>query len=159
METYEERRAVPTATNVTRTEKALARFLALLADGDVSGIERMLTDDVKATTDGGGEFTAALTPIVGAVAVARLFARLAASRDGGVTAAIRSINLFPTAVLDFEESQGRRPRRIALSVDVEASGLIAAVRVIVSSHKLAHLAARDGGRLMDLQAVAAPALD
>jgi RNA polymerase sigma-70 factor (ECF subfamily) len=159
MESYEQRRTVPTATNVARTHKALERFLALLKDGDVGGIERMLTDDVKATTDGGGEFTAALIPIAGAEAVARLFARLAASREGRMTIAIRSINLFPTAVLDFEESQGRRPRRIALSVDVDANGLIAEVRVIVSSHKLAHLADRDGGRLMDLRAVAAPALD
>jgi hypothetical protein len=36
--------------------------------------------------------------------------------------------------------QGRRPRRIALSVDVDRGGLIAGVRVIASSKKLAHLA-------------------
>jgi len=158
METYEQRRALPTAINRARTRKALERFLRLLADGDVSGIERTLTDDVKATTDGGGEFAAALTPIVGTAEVARFFARLAASRDGGVTITIRSINLFPTAVLDFEGVQGRRPRLIALSVDVDSSGLIAEVRVIVSSHKLADLAACDGGRRMDLHAVATPAL-
>jgi len=159
MESYGRRRALPTATNRGRTERALERFLALLEDGDVGGIERMLTDDVKATTDGGGEFTAALTPIVGAAAVARLFARLAASRDGGVTIAIRSINLFPAAVLDFQASQGRRPRRIALSVDVDANGLIAAVRVIANSQKLASLDTGEGGRLTGLRAAAAPALD
>src|SRR5262245_22564361 len=159
MESYEPHRALPTATNRARTEQALERFLALLADGDVGGIEHMLTADVKATTDGGGEFTAALTPVVGAAAVARLFARLAESRDGGVTVAIRSINLFPAAVLDFEALQGRRPRRIALSVDVDANGLIAAVRVFASSQKLASLDTREGGRLTCLQAVAVPALD
>jgi RNA polymerase sigma factor (sigma-70 family) len=159
MESYEPHRTLPTATNRARTEHALERFLALLADGDVAGIEHMLTADVKATTDGGGEFTAALTPIVGAAAVARLFARLAASRDGGVTVAIRSINLFPAAVLDFAASPGRRPHRIALSMDVDANGLIAAVRVIASSQKLASLDSGDGDRLTSLQAVVAPPPD
>jgi RNA polymerase sigma-70 factor (ECF subfamily) len=156
MKAYDRRRATPTASNRARTDKALHRFLALLTEGDVHGIEQMLTDDVKATTDGGGEFTASLIPIVGAVAVARFFARLAASRDGRVTVAVRSINLFPTAVLEFEAPKGRRPRRLALSVDVDASGLIAAVRVIASSEKLAHLASTRR-RLASLEAVAAPA--
>jgi len=140
MEVYDQRRATPTPSNRARTDKALKRFLALLAEGDVRGIEEMLTEDVKAVTDGAGEFTAALSPVIGRTAVARLFARLAASRDGSVTVAIRNINLFPTAVIDFAAAQGRRPRRIALSVDVERSGLIAGVRVIASSKKLAHLA-------------------
>src|SRR5262249_22561154 len=109
--------------------------------------------------DGGGEFTAALTPIVGAAAVARLFARLAASRDGAVSLAIRSINLFPAAVLDFEASPRRRPRRVSLSVDVDANGLIAAVRVIASSQKLASLGNGEGTRLTGPQGVVAPALD
>jgi RNA polymerase sigma factor (sigma-70 family) len=139
METYDQRRAVPTAANRARTEKALQRFLALLAEGDVRGIEQMLTEDVKAIADGGGEFTAALTPIAGAAAVARFFARLAASRHGGVSVAIRSINLFPTAVLDFEAPLSRRPPRLALSVDVDRDGLIAAIRIFASSQKLAHL--------------------
>jgi RNA polymerase sigma factor (sigma-70 family) len=151
MELYDQRRGTPTASNRARTDKALQRFLALLTDRDVRGIERMLTDDVKATTDGGGEFTAALIPIVGAAAVARFFVRLAASRDGRVAIAIRSVNLFPTAVLEFEAPTGRRPRRLALSMDVDRSGLIAAVRVIASSHKLAYLTG-SSGRCVDLQA-------
>jgi RNA polymerase sigma-70 factor (ECF subfamily) len=156
MEAYDQRRVTPTASNRARTDKVLQRFLALLAEGDVRGIEQMLTDDVKAITDGGGEFTASLIPIVGAAAVARFFARLAASRDGRVAIAIRSVNLFPTAVLEFEAPKGRRPRCLALSVDVDANGLIAAVRVIASSKKLAHLMG-NSGTLMELHAVAAPA--
>src|SRR5437660_33143 len=85
-----------------------------------------------AANDGGGECTAALSPVIGRTEVARLFSRLAASRDGGVTIAIRDIKLFPTAVIEFPAAQGRRPPRIALSVDVDDSGLIAGVRVIAS---------------------------
>jgi RNA polymerase sigma-70 factor (ECF subfamily) len=139
METYDQRRAVPTAANRARTEETLQRFLALLAEGDVGGIEQMLTEDVKAIADGGGEFTASLTPIVGAAAVARFFARLAASRRGNVSVAIRSINVFPTAVLEFEAPLGRRPPRLVVSVDVDRDGLIASIRIFASSQKLAHL--------------------
>jgi len=156
MESYDQRRATPTASHRARTDKALHRFFALLAEGDVRGIEQMLTDDVKAITDGGGEFSASLIPIVGAAAVARFFVRLAASRGGRVTIAIRSINLFPTAVLEFEAPMGRRPRRLALSADVDANGLITSVRVIASAKKLAHLTG-DSGRFMEWDALAAPA--
>jgi hypothetical protein len=48
-------------------------------------------------------------------------------------------------VLEFDAAQGRRPRRIALSVDVDRNGLIAAVRVIASSQKLSNLAFPQAG--------------
>ena len=137
MEAYERRRAVPTTTNRARTDMALQRFLQLLGVGDVHGIERMLAADVQAVTDGGGEFTASLRPIVGAGGVAQFFARLAASRSGRMHVAIRSVNEFPAALLEFESPRGRRPPRLLLSIDLDRAGLIANVRVIASSTKLA----------------------
>src|SRR5262249_35932653 len=41
MESYDPHRALPTAANRARTGQALERFLALLADGDVRGVEQM----------------------------------------------------------------------------------------------------------------------
>jgi RNA polymerase sigma factor (sigma-70 family) len=142
MEAYEQRRSVPTAASRARTEAALQRFLQLLGAADVEGIERMLADDVKAVTDGGGEFTASLRPIAGAARVARFFARLAASRSGALDVAIRSINEFPAALFEFESPRGRRPPRIVLSIEVDGDGLIAAARVIASGTKLAGLPVR-----------------
>jgi RNA polymerase sigma-70 factor (ECF subfamily) len=144
METYERRRTIPTATNRARTGKALQRFLMLLGSGDVRGIERMLTEDVKAVSDGGGEFTASLTPVVGAARVARFFARLAASRTDRASFALRSINEFPAIVLEFEptseararRSVRRRPPRLVISVDLNEADLISTVRVVASSTKL-----------------------
>src|SRR5579864_1978977 len=80
METYEARRTRPTALNRQRTSQALKRFLDLLGKADVTGIERMLAADVRAVTDGGGEFAASRQPIVGPARVARLFVRLDTSR-------------------------------------------------------------------------------
>lgn len=144
MESYDRERAVPTAANRRRTGKALQRFLSLLASGDVQGIERMLAEDVKAVSDGGGEFTAALRPIVGVGHVTQFFARLAASRIERSTVAFRSINEFPAIVLDFEPTPGaekrrslhRRPPRLVISVELNESGLISMVRVIANSNKL-----------------------
>ncbi len=139
IESYERRRAIPTALNRSRTEKALRQFLGLLGAGNVDGIERMLAADVKTITDGGGEFTAALRPIVGAGPVARFFARLAGSRIGRTEVAIRIINGFPSALLHFARSEGRRPPRLLISVDVDPAGRLSTIRVVASATKLASL--------------------
>jgi len=136
MEEYERRRSVPTAQTRARTDHALHAFLQLLGRGDVKGIEQMLTADVKAVTDGGGQITASRRPIVGAGPVARFFARLAASRTGHLEVSIRSINQFPAAFLEFSPARGRRPRRLVLSIDVNPAGLISNVRVIANATKL-----------------------
>ena len=105
----------------------------------MQGIERMLAADVKAVTDGGGEFAASLRPIRGRAQVARFFARLASSRRGGMAVSIRSINEFPTALFDFASPRGRRVPRLALSLDLDRQGLVAQVRVVANSTKLAAL--------------------
>ncbi|HWW84237.1 MAG TPA: sigma-70 family RNA polymerase sigma factor [Vicinamibacterales bacterium] len=141
---YERRRSIPTATNRARTGQALNKFLALLGEGDVQGIEQMLAKDVEAVTDGGGEFTAAPKPIVGIRRVAQFFARLAASRTDRMGIALRSINGFPALVLEFESTPEadarrrarRRPPRLVVTINVNEAGLISGVRVFASSTKL-----------------------
>ena len=137
MASYDQHRTVPTASNQARTQKSLEQFLAFLGAGDVGGIERMLAADVRAVSDGGGEFTATRRPILGRGRVARFFARLAASRPGPMRITMPSLNGFPAAQFEFETSPGRRPPRLVLSVDVDADGLISALRVIANSTKLA----------------------
>ena len=65
MASYDDHRAVPTASNQARTRKSLEQFLAFLGACDVSGIERMLAADVRAVSDGDGEFTATTRAILG----------------------------------------------------------------------------------------------
>ena len=140
MESYEQHRSLPTAVNRARTEKSLQQFLALLSEGDVHGIERMLTADVRTVTDAGGEFTALFRPLVGRSAVAQFFGQFGGARRRGhvsVNVTLRSINGFPTADLVIESPQGRRPPRMLLSIDVDPSGLIAGVRVMANTRKLA----------------------
>jgi RNA polymerase sigma-70 factor (ECF subfamily) len=136
MAAYEARRTPPTIENRQRTSHALARFLELLGNADVSGIERMLAADIHAVTDGGGEFTASPYPIIGAGDVAQFFVRLAASRTAGVRISVIDLNGFPAAVIEFDAPMGRRPPRMVLVADLDADGAISAIWVIANSQKL-----------------------
>ncbi len=147
MESYEQHRSDRTGSGRARSDATLRRFVDLLVAGDVRGIEQMLASDVRAVTDGGGEVSASLIPIVGAAAVARFFSRLAGSRAGVVSVDIRPINGQCGAVFDFSEAIGRRASRLLLSVDIDACGLISNVWVIASAAKLARLCRREQQRM------------
>ena len=141
MVAYDRRRAVSTPATRARTQKALERFLELLGAGDVDAIEGMLAADVRAVADGGGEFTAILRPVSGPFRVARLFARLRASRHERARVEIRSMNGFPAAVVEFRIADGRRPPRLLVALDTDPTGLVSTIRVIVNSRKLRALGA------------------
>lgn len=140
MTAYDERRIAPTVRRQEQTTDALKRFLALLAAGDVQGIEQMLAADVRAVTDGGGEFTAAKRPIVGVAQVARFFLKLSQSRPARPRTTIRVINGLPAALLEFEGQLGKRPPRLLLGLNLDRAGRIVAFHVIVNRGKLASLA-------------------
>jgi len=137
MEAYEERRTPPSAAQRERSGQALKTFLALLAEGDVPGIEQLLARDVRAVSDANGEFTALLQPLTGRDRVAQFFGQFAADRRRGpTTIAIRQINGQPTADIQPFEPVGRRPPRLLLTVDLDASGAIANIWIIASTAKL-----------------------
>src|SRR5207302_4131698 len=60
MRAYDASRVRPTRVLQERTAAALQRFLTCLRDGDVAGLESLLAEDARTTSDGGGEFAAAL---------------------------------------------------------------------------------------------------
>ena len=96
----------------------------------------MLVADIRAVTDGGGEFTASPYPIVGAANVAQFFVRLAASRTAGVRVRVIDLNGFPAALFEFNAAMGRRPPRLVLAVDLDTDGFIAGLWVVANSRKL-----------------------
>jgi RNA polymerase sigma factor (sigma-70 family) len=141
MAAYDGQRAVPTIERRHRTSQALGQFLDLLGKADVRGIEQMLAADIRAVTDGGGEFTASPYPIIGPSDVARFFVRLAMSRAGGIRVRMVDLNGFPAALLDFDGSIGRRAPRLVLAADLNAEGRIARLWAIANPHKLAAMPA------------------
>ena len=143
MDVYDRRQTRPTAAQRERTEKALQQFLALLAAGDVHGIEQMLATDVRTTTDANGEFTALAKPLVGRLRVATFFAQFAESRRrDDATFARRQINGLPAVDIQVPSPRGRRPPRLLLSVDLNAAGDILNIWIVASPPKLAAVPAR-----------------
>jgi RNA polymerase sigma-70 factor (ECF subfamily) len=136
METYDKARAIPSAAARQRTGKALEKFLQLLRDADINGIEHMLAADVRAVGDGGGEYSATRRPIIGAPRVAMFFGRLRATRRGFGSVRLIEANGFPVAVIDFDTPMGRRPSRLMLAVNVNGTNLVSRVWVVANSRKL-----------------------
>jgi RNA polymerase sigma-70 factor (ECF subfamily) len=139
MQAYDKDRMIPTQERRRATAAALTRFLQLLNDADVAGIEEMLTSDVRVVTDGGGEVSASKRPIVGPTRVARFFVRLRESRSAFARTHVAEVNGFPAALVDFGAPMRRRPQRIVLSVAVDARGQLARFWVIATPQKLRSL--------------------
>src|SRR5207253_2562443 len=60
MASYDRNRRLPTAVAQDANRQALFQFLERLQANDVAGVEALLAENVKTTTDGGGEFRSAL---------------------------------------------------------------------------------------------------
>ncbi|ANN17860.1 RNA polymerase subunit sigma-24 [Amycolatopsis orientalis] len=113
-------------------EKLVESFLAAAGNGDLTGLERLLTADVTAWSDGGGKVTAARRPVHGAAKVARLFAGMF-TWAAGVSIEIGEVNGGPAVIgtaggavygiLGFEVVDGR----------------IAGLRTVVNPDKLTFL--------------------
>ncbi|MEV4757317.1 sigma-70 family RNA polymerase sigma factor [Micromonospora sp. NPDC049559] len=111
----------------------LERFLAAAGDGDLPGLERLLSADVVSWADGGGEIGAARRPVLGRDRVARYLA-------GGVERFARharwqiaEINGEP-AVLGLVDDDV-----LGVLVPEVTQGRISALRIVASPRKLAFL--------------------
>ena len=136
MDAYDKQRTIPTTDRRRATAAALERFLQLLDDADMAGIEQMLAEDVRAVTDGGGEFCASRQPIVGQARVARFLVKLRESRVAFGRTRIVELNGFPAALVEFDAPMGRRPPRVALALDLANDGHITRLWAIANSRKL-----------------------
>ncbi len=110
----QERRAADTA----EVERLVGRFLSAAREGDLAGLEQLLTAEVTAWSDGGGKVSAARRPVHGVAKVARLYVGLFGYITGGeVTIEIGEVNGGPAVlalwrgmvfgVLGFEVVDGR----------------------------------------------------
>jgi RNA polymerase sigma-70 factor (ECF subfamily) len=80
-------------------ERLLGAFLGAVAQGDLDGLQKLLSSDVVAWSDGGGRAKAARNLVRGPDHVARLFIGLAkkGGNDGDVT--LETLNGWPGVVL------------------------------------------------------------
>jgi len=117
---------------------ALAAFLERLQQHDVRGVEALLAGDVRALTDGGGEYRSALLPIVGRDKVARFFVAVAAVGPG-IRARMTMLNGMPAVIVDVPSPGDRLAPRVALTLDVDRDGGISRVYAVSATRKLTAL--------------------
>jgi RNA polymerase sigma-70 factor (ECF subfamily) len=114
-------------------ERLAIRFLAAAQQGDLRGLEELLTEDVTSWADSGGHLPAARRPVTGRDKVTRYFAGAWRTMPADVTCTLTEVNA-DTAVL---VTAGGTPLGvIALEFDGRR---IAGVRIIANPAKLSHL--------------------
>jgi RNA polymerase sigma-70 factor (ECF subfamily) len=132
---YDRARCRPDEKRRTRTAAALERLMIALGGDDVAAVERLLAADVRSLNDGGGEFRAALRPVLGRARVARLYWRLGRRRPP-VAGEIRLINGLPALILRVAPGTPRDADCAILIIDVDEEEQIVAVNTIAASAKL-----------------------
>jgi RNA polymerase sigma-70 factor (ECF subfamily) len=135
MRDYDGARVRPTRDAQATAAEKLREFLRHLQNQDVAAVEAMLAADVRMLSDGGGEFAAALQPILGRHKVARLFMVQSAKRQGRDTFDFRTLNGSPAVVVEGTAPAGQAARFV-IQIDVGSDGLIRAIGVVLATSKL-----------------------
>jgi RNA polymerase sigma factor (sigma-70 family) len=135
MAAYDRERRIPARALEEQTRQVLEQFLAALANRDAKALEDLLAGDVCALSDGGGEFLAALNPVVGRDRVIRLYLGLTGRRSL-VNAETRRLNGLPAVVVSFADMPARQASRLVVRCDVNAEGRITALHTVLASRKL-----------------------
>ena len=136
MAAYNGVREPPTPARQAAADVALRQFLDRLGAHDIAGIEALLAADVRATTDGGGEFRSALRTIVGREKVMRFFLSIVDfTRYSDVRFA--RFNASPGVVVDLRTmTKDRLAPRTVMTIDLDAAGRIAQIYAVSATRKL-----------------------
>lgn len=111
------------------------RFTHACQTGDVASVEDMLSEDVRAVTDGGGKVRAATRVLRGRSSVARLFVGLAmkaARGENNYTVRPMNANGWPALLVVGEDG----PRVVTIETDGE---LVHSVFVAANPDKLSRV--------------------
>jgi RNA polymerase sigma-70 factor (ECF subfamily) len=137
MRTYDHFRRPPTPALCDETREALQRFLVALVSGDAAALEAFLAEGARAVSDGGGEYLAALRPILGRDRVVRFLVGLQRKARWSGRVALASLNGLPAVVADIDDVGGRWAPRLVLRCELDERGTIREVHIVVASAKLA----------------------
>lgn len=136
LEAYEAARVPPTEATREETARALRRFMGAFAMQDYDAARAMLADDARTTTDGGGEFHAAVRVVRGADAIVELYRNLLQVIATPTWAEERDYNGLPAIAMVRPSRGARDATRSVFQVELDARGAIAHVTVVLASRKL-----------------------
>lgn len=114
-------------------EVALSRLMAALLAGDAEGTAKLLSEDVVAISDAGGQYKAALRPVLGAAKVARFLIGLGRTSTV-VEMEFVTVNGLPALRAQLESTKQGVAEHVLLRIDV-SDGLITAVDMVIADSK------------------------
>lgn len=136
MAAYDQDRCIPTRAVQERTRQALEQLMGSLLAGDVAGIEAMLSQSVRALSDGGSEFYAAKVPVLGPSRVATFSLRVTQLRGAPAWAEVRMLNGLPALLVSFAHASEREAPHAINMVRLDAQGRIAEIYSVLATDKL-----------------------
>lgn len=134
MEAYDASALALTPERVAKTAEALRALCMHLFTRNAPALEALLSREVRARNDGGGEFFAAQRPIFGLARVIKFY--LKTSRRGAGRAEVRLLNGLPALVAELPSNEPRLASRVVLRVELDAADKIASIDTIVATPKL-----------------------
>jgi len=137
MRGYDEARCVPSRALQAKTRAALEQFVAGLMADDMPSIEAALSDRVLSLNDGGGEFSAARSPIVGRHKVALFYRNVSPAKAPDGRFEMRMVNGLPAIVADVPSLEPPVARRSVVLFEADAAGGLVRIYSVVASAKLA----------------------
>jgi RNA polymerase sigma-70 factor (ECF subfamily) len=140
MRSYDRERCVPTRALQERTRDAIGRFIASLASQDTKAIEDLLAADVRALSDGGGEFFAARKPVLGRTRVGRFYLKVTQTRGLDSVFTVRMLNGLPAVVVEFADAGPRQAKLMVLRCEVGGDGRIHELHSVLARRKLTAVA-------------------
>ncbi len=134
--TYDQSRRLPGPKAVEQAHTALLRLVEYTATGDAKGIETLLSESVRALSDGNGKYHAAKVPVLGRERVALLYSRIAPEADEGVRGDMLRLNGLPAIVAERPDAPHGLAERFVLALDLDAEGRIRNLYTVLAPEKL-----------------------
>lgn len=123
------------------TQLALGRMMTALLTGDVAAACACLTDDVVLLSDGGGEYHAALNPVIGSDRVARFLFGVQKKLGGDYRVELRAMNGLPAVLVESAPPRAKWAPRTVIRCELDERGKISALHLVLATSKLTAISA------------------
>lgn len=114
---------------------AVIAFVSALARGDLEEVKSLLAEDVVSLSDGGGEVSASVVPLVGRDRVAQAWVSITRFAPAVDAAELRELSATSFVVASRSVVE-REARLVALTCRVDSEGKIAAIYAVLAPKKL-----------------------
>lgn len=136
MQGYDTRRPEFSAEARAAATAMLQRFFGLLIAQDLAGAAALLSDDVRALSDGGGVRPTARAPLSGAARIAKFFGKLTTKSSAELAVELRLVNGLPALVGHDPKPSKPAATHFVISLDLDGEGRIRRIYSVVAPDKL-----------------------